>query len=108
MINLKVTVEETLNKLDNTSKRILALVFFDGVKSELVAEMLGMSIRTFFRKKLAAINEFSAIFQSKGYDNEFFESEYAYEQWFMSVYDTCISKCSSSDDAMDKYLLKKL
>ena len=32
MINLKVAVEETLNKLDKTHKRILMLVFVDGLR----------------------------------------------------------------------------
>lgn len=108
MINLKIAVEDTLNKLDRNSKRLLTLIFIDGAKSEVVAEMLGMSIRTFFRKKISAINEFSSIFQCKGYDNEFFESEYSYELWFMSVYNACVSKSTSSEDTIDKYIIKQM
>ena len=52
MINLKVAVEESLDKLNKTDKRILGLVFIDGIKSEMVAQFLGVSLRTFFRKKL--------------------------------------------------------
>lgn len=108
MINLKVSVEEALNKLDKTNKRILTLVFIDGVKSELVAQILGISIRTFFRKKNSALNEFSTIFQSKGYDEEFFEREYLNENWFMLVYNVCLARSSSSEELMDKYLVKSV
>ena len=106
MINLKVSVEDALNKLDKTNKRILTLVFIDGVKSELVAEILGISIRTFFRKKNSAIAEFSTIFQSLGYDEEFFERDYAHEQWFLSVYNNCLSRNVSSEEFLDKHLIK--
>ncbi|MGN0960713.1 MAG: DUF1492 domain-containing protein [Christensenellales bacterium] len=108
MINLKVSVEEVLNKLDKTNKRILTLVFLDGVKSELVAQMLGMSIRTFFRKKNSAILEFATIFQGLGFDEEFFEKEYANEQWFMSIYNVCISRNTSSEEFMDRNLVKSV
>ena len=106
MINLKVSVEETLNKLSKINKRILTLVFIDGVKSELVAQMMDMSLRTFFRKKKDAIKEFAMIFQSKGYDEEFFESEYYHESWFISVYNSCLAKSASAEELMDKYLVK--
>ena len=52
MINLKVAVEEVVNKMDKVDKRIITLVYFDGVKSEMVAQILGISIRTFFRKNV--------------------------------------------------------
>ena len=108
MINLKVAVEDTLNKLDKTSKRILTLVFIDGVKSELVAQILGISFRNFFRKKSSALDEFASMFQYKGFDDEFFKKEYSCEKWFMSVYDVCISRNSSSEDMMDKQLVKSV
>lgn len=108
MINLKVSVEEVLNKLDKTNKRILTLVFLDGVKSELVAQMLGMSIRTFFRRKNSAIIEFATIFQCLGYDEEFFEKEYSHEPWFMSVFNDCITRNLSSEEIMDKSLVKNV
>lgn len=65
MINLKIAVEDTLNKLDRNSKRLLTLIFIDGAKSEVVAEMLGMSIRTFFRKKSRLLMNFLQYFNAR-------------------------------------------
>lgn len=108
MINLKVSVEDTLNRLKKTDKRILTLVFIDGVKSEKVAQIMGVSIRTFFRKKLFALQNFASIYQELGYDNEFFEREYVYEPWFMSVYDSCTCRNSNSEEVFDNGLVKTL
>lgn len=108
MINLKVSVEDALNRLKKSDKRLLTLVFVDGVKSEMVAQMLGVSIRTFFRKKISALDNFALIFQELGYDSEFFENEYAYEPWFMSVYDTCAYRNSTSEECFDTGLVKTL
>lgn len=107
MINLKIAVEDTLSRMDKTGRRILTLVFIDGVKSELVAQMLNMSIRTFFRKKNMALSDFALILREIGYDEEFFSSEYLQEKWFVSVYDDCISK-TAEQDGINKLLLKKV
>lgn len=108
MINLKVSVEDTLGKLNKIDKRILTLVFIDGVKSEMVARMLNVSLRTFFRKKFSAMERFSAIFCELGYDNEFFEKEYGYEPWFMAVYNNCACKNSTNEETFDHGLIKNI
>lgn len=108
IINLKVAVEDAIGKLDKTNRRIMTLVFFDGVKSEMVAQMLGMSIRTFFRRKQNSLVQFKNILQEIGYDEEFFESEYFGEKWFMAVYDECVCKGCESEEPMDKYLIKRV
>ena len=108
MINLKVAVEDAIGKLDKTNRRIVTLVFLDGVKSELTAQLLGVSIRTFFRKKLKALNEFTVVLQELGFDEEFFESEYFSEKWFMAVYDECVYKGCENEDPLDKYLIKRV
>ena len=55
MINLKVAVEDSLAGLNKIDRRILTLVFIDGAKSEMIAQILGVSLRTFFRKKVIAV-----------------------------------------------------
>ena len=108
MINLKVAVEDAISKLDRINRRIITLVFLDGAKSELVAKLLGVSLRTFFRKKVNAIKQFASVLQEIGYDEEFFESEYFCEKWFMAVYDDCVCNGTESEDVLDKYLLKRM
>lgn len=108
MINLKVAVEESLDKLNKTDKRILGLVFIDGVKSEMVAQFLGVSLRTFFRKKVEALNRFNTQMIANGFDLNFFKSEYACEKWIMSVYNECLIKSMSEDDSMNLSTVKRM
>lgn len=108
MINLKVAVEDSLAGLGKIDRRILTLVFIDGVKSEQIAQLLGVSLRTFFRKKILALSKFNSQMIAKGFDLEFFVSEYAQEQWIMSVYDECVSKYNKDDESMDNSLVKRM
>ena len=108
MINLKIAVEDAISKMDKTNRRIMTLVFVDGAKSELIAQLLGVSLRTFFRKKLNALKEFTALLHEMGYDEGFFESEYFGERWFMAVYNECVYKGCENEDTMDKYLVKRV
>ena len=108
MVNLKVIVEDVVGRLNKTDRRIISLVYFDGVKSELIAELMGISLRTFFRKKANALKEFTLILQALGYDEDFFESEYFYEKWFMAVYDSCVLKGYDTEEDLDKYLVKRM
>lgn len=108
MINLKVAVEESLNKLNKTDKRILCLVFIDGVKSELVAQFLGVSLRTFFRKKVDALNRFNTQMIASGFDLEFFKREYSSEKWIMAVYNECLIKSTCEEDTLDLPMVKRL
>ena len=76
MIYLKVAVESAISRLDTMDRRIITLVYVDGVTSELISQLLGMSIRTFFRKKSQALKQFNLILQEIGFDDEIFASEY--------------------------------
>ena len=108
IVNLKVIVDDVVSKLSKSDRRIITLVFFDGVKSEIASQLLGVSLRTFFRRKVNALKQFAMVLQALGYDEEFFESEYAYEKWFMSVYDNCVSRNASADEQLNKYLINSM
>ena len=108
MVNLKVIAEDVVSRLKKSDRRLITLVFFDGIKSEVVAEMMGISLRTFFRRKANALNQFTLILEALGYDNEFFEGEYFCENWFMSIYNNCVSKDYQSEEGLNKYLVKTM
>ena len=108
MINLKIAVEDAISKMDKTNRRLLTLVFIDGAKCEMIAKIIGVSLRTFFRKKISAWKQFASLLEEMGYDEEFFISEYSSERWFMAVYDETLSKGCETDDYMDKYLVKRM
>lgn len=98
MINLKIAVEDSFAALDVLDRRILGLVYVDGVKSEKVAKLLNMSLRTFFRRKLIALSNFAEEMELAGFNNEFFIKEYSKERWFQSVYNECLQKNTNEDE----------
>lgn len=108
MINLKVAVEDCLAKLNKIDRRILGLVFLDGVKSELVAQFLGVSLRTFFRKKLEALIHFNNQMMASGFDVKFFIREYSSEKWLLSVYNECVLKYSKDEEIIDNSVVKRM
>lgn len=108
MINLKVAVEDSLCKLSLIDRRILTLIFVDGLKSELLAQVLGVSIRTYFRKKKQALNHFKLIMEANGFDREFFEKEYLNEMWFIAVYNDYISKTDNSIATLENSIIRRV
>ena len=72
MINLKVACEQALNKIPLQSRKILMLFYIDGVKGDFIAQLLGISLRTFFRQKLKALKEFSEALERMGFNLNFF------------------------------------
>ena len=108
MINLKIAVEDAFSSLNVMDKRILGLVYVDGVKSEKVAKLLNMSLRTFFRRKILALSNFAEEMELAGFNNEFFIKEYSKERWFSSVYNECVQKNSSTEDCLTNTVVKRV
>lgn len=108
MINLKLAVEEGLSKISKEDRRILTLVYIDGVKSEMVAQLIGCSLRTFFRKKLNAMNQFMLALEVAGFDETFFMGEYSREGWIMPVYEENLIKGNNTEEILDKLLIKRV
>ena len=107
IINIKVAVENALAKLSRNDRRILTLSYVDGVKCEMIANIMGVSLRTYFRRKNSALDKFATMLEAIGYDEEFFVSEYSCEKWFLAVYDDCLAKGGENDN-LDRYLVKRL
>ena len=106
-INLKVAVEETLATLSNIDRRILVLAYIDGVTSVIIAQLLNVSLRTYFRKKAAAIERFADRMDKFGLNEKFFASEYGDEMWFMGVYNDILS-AGITDDALEKPTIHRM
>ena len=107
MINLKIAVEDAFASLNVMDRRILGLVYVDGVKSEKVAKLLNMSLRTFFRRKIIALSNFTEEMELAGFNSEFFIKEYSKERWFLSVYNDCIQK-GSNEDCLNGHVVKRV
>ena len=70
LINLKVAVEDALARLSTNDKRLLVLSYVDGVTSVIIAQIMGISLRTFFRRKVSALYKFSDEMKLIGFDEK--------------------------------------
>lgn len=98
MINLKIITDEVLKDMPSLYKRILILYYIDGVKSSVICELMGFSIRTYYRKKKLALERFGLGLSRLTYDIGYLEKYYGQEKWLMRVYDTCIEKDSITEE----------
>ena len=86
LINIKVMVDDTFSKMPLKYRQLLALAYVDNVKSEKIAEIMHISLRTFFRKKNEALNSFSKNLVLQGYTPEKLESMFYGEHWLKNLY----------------------
>lgn len=84
------------------------LVFIDGVKSESVAELMGISLRTFFRKKAKGLECFQEKLIEYGYNIKFFENEYLNEKWMMSVYNENVQRLNTDDENLNVHFINRM
>lgn len=108
IINLKVAVENSLQKLSFKDRRMLVLVFIDGVKSDKVIELMSCSQRTFYRRKANALESFKEKMIECGFDINFFEREYSSEGWMVSVYHESIQKYNKEDEKLDTIFINRM
>lgn len=108
LINLKVIVEEGLACISKDSRRILTLFYIDGITASLIAQLLGISLRTFFRQKMKALNEMAAELMSLGYGEEFFEEEYLGEPWFDVVYNEVVGFNNDEEEVVEGTFVRNM
>ena len=113
LINVKIIVDDAISKLQNEDIRILALTYFDMVKSSEAAECLNISNRTFFRKKSIAIKKMGNVIKSFGFNADKLNEYLKDEQWLISLYNKNLNeinlktKKTSESDKLSEYKLLK-
>lgn len=85
LINLKVLVEDGLNKLPFEQKRVLMLFYVDGLKTAEVTKVMGCVERTFFRKKDEAIVAFGRKLKCMGFDEVKLSQMFGKEKWLSNL-----------------------
>ncbi len=85
LINLKVLVEDGLNKLPFEQKRVLMLFYVDGLKTTEVTKLMGCVERTFFRKKDEAIVAFGKNLKCMGFDEIRLSQMFGKEKWLSNL-----------------------
>ena len=96
-------VDETFELMPLRQRQLLALCYIDNIKSEVVAEMMGVSIRTFFRKKTEALNNFAKYMIKQGITKEKLEKMFLGESWIHSLYEKNLQLQISKDYRLDKH-----
>lgn len=86
LINIKVIVDDTLQLMTTTHRQLLALCYMDNVKSEDIANMMHISLRTFFRKKNEALNSFAKNLLMQGFSKDKLEAMFCGEDWLNNLY----------------------
>lgn len=103
LINVKILVDDTLKLMSANQRQLLALCYMDNAKSEEIAEMMHVSIRTFFRKKNDALNSFSKNLLMQGFTREKLEDMFCGEDWLNNLYNRNKNFEDSKEFRIDQY-----
>jgi len=105
LINIKVMVDNTLSRMPLKYRQVLALAFIDNIKSEKIAELMGISLRTFFRRKNDAISSFAKNLSLQGYTSQKLESMFYGEHWIKNLYDKnlLMESGETKEEGFNKY-----
>ncbi len=87
LINIKVLVEDALNKLSFEHKRILMLCYVDGLKTSEITKLMGCVERTYFRKKDEALVGFGKAIKCMGIDERALDEMFGKEKWLRDLHD---------------------
>ena len=93
LTNLKVIIEECVDKLPLKDMQLISLFYFDGLTFDEIASVLGISRRTVFRRRNNAITHFKEeLFKKVTFD--YLMTNYAGEQWLIDFYNYSVKKYS--------------
>ena len=111
-LNLKVICEEAIFRVNDEDKKILCLLYFDGVNYNVCSKLLNISTRTFFRKKQTAIANFCFQLEKMGYDLNYFIKNYSNDKILAEYYNMfCVEgkkRLSETDvkNSQEKIIIK--
>ena len=112
IINLKVIIEKGLNSLKEKDLKILVLAYVDGLNYKKIIELLGITERTYFRRKEVAIANFAENLCSFGFDAKKFSNYLKNENWIKNTYyqtlNSSATKFNKSQNTKQQYKLLKL
>ena len=85
LINLKLITEEALSCVDEGLAKVLILNFIEKRTCYECAEILNVSLRTYFRKINKALESFGKALNRHEYDKEYFDKMLTDEMWILEV-----------------------
>ena len=100
-INLKVMVDKVLGKIPKKFATLLILRYINRVPPEDIAELNGVSVRSYYRYITKAINEFAVQMKNIGYNYCTMEVRYLTDSFITSIYDAVLA-CKREYDIDEK------
>jgi predicted DNA-binding protein (UPF0251 family) len=85
LCNLKIIIDETLNRFAYEEQLLLKLRYVRNMKFETFSNVLKFTKRTYFRHLEEALKKFCAMLCREGYDNGWFEREYLDQKWIKRI-----------------------
>ena len=86
LINLKVLVEQTLDRMTPRFARVLILRYFDDMTIEQIADVMGVTARTVSRNLGLAIEEMAEKLAEQGYTDKHLCGFCATNKWIMNLF----------------------
>ena len=92
LINIKVLVDNALNRISDAEAKVLILKYIDNLPSNIASEVLKVSMRTYFRKLNIALENFAKILIFQGYSTAKFFDMFKNEKWILEIFDSYYKK----------------
>lgn len=117
LISIRLLIDDALAKLQPNDIRLLVLAYFDMLKCSDVSQALDISMRTFFRRKNAAILKLSKVLNCMGYDHNKLFSHLKDEEWLIHLFNKNLESSEGEEDnktddvkeyKLLKYIMKDL
>ena len=81
LINIKLIVDQTLQKLQPDQARVLTLKYIDNLTSAQISDLMQLNTRTYFRKANSAIKEFNNQLEKFFKQNTTIQNNILNEPW---------------------------
>lgn len=91
IINLKILVENSLDRCGDSFARILIGKYIDGAKNIELCEKFGLPYRTYFRRLSDAERRFESAMSTLGFNSEKLESYLSSEKWILFAKDKILA-----------------
>ena len=108
---IKILIEDVVAQMKDDDIRIISLLYFDLLKNTTVAQILQVSMRTFFRQKTIALQNFAKVLESLGYNHAKLITMLEDEKWLIELYNKTLvdgRSVKQSSKLSDYKLLKSV
>ena len=107
LINIKVLVEQTLEKCDTLLAQLLIEKYVDNDKIEEIAKRHNLSSRTYFRRLMQAEDSFSYLMSLRGFNDEKLKDYLKDEKWIMEIYNKFSHKAVCEEKNEEKEIIEQ-